>query len=279
MPPKIYFWTPEKDAILRERYDSRPGVPLSIARSFGWPAWAIKRRAAVLGLCRPPTTPPRPWTAAEVAYLEEHAGTRVVASMARRLGRPISATVLKLRRLGLSRLIREDYTLRSLAECFGVDHHAVDRWIRLGLLVGDFRHGGAAPAYDRDARRFTDANVLAFVKANPTAFELRRVDQTWFLDLMLDATGPGHQSRPTGLLNWTNLMARWKVERSHIRSFIRAGLLPSPLKGWTLETVEEFERRRAEDPQLVAFESRRAADKRCGIRAAYPPRPDGGLGA
>ena len=180
--PAKYVWTPERDRVLCEKYDGRKGTPARIAASFGWPSWAVKRRAAVLGLTRPPVDR-RPWTAEEQAFLEEHAGTRLAAFMANKLHRSVTSVVMKLKHLHVSRRIRDGYTLRDLELCFGVDHHLIHRWIREGKLAGSHRHGGSAPAFERDAWRFTDEDVQSFIRDHPTAFELRRVDQVWFLDL------------------------------------------------------------------------------------------------
>lgn len=180
----IYIWTPEKDAILKAKYEGRDGIPAAIAATFGWPSWVIKKRAALLGLTACPKNR-RAWTPEEVRFLEDHAGTRLVAYIAKRLGRSITSVVLKLKHMHISRRIREGYTLRDLELCFGVDHHAIDGWIRRGLLRGRHRHGGEQRAFERDAWQFTDEGLLGFIRENPTAFELRRVDQTWFMDLVL----------------------------------------------------------------------------------------------
>jgi len=187
-----YRWTPERDEILRERYDSRKrGRAQEIADGFGWPKWAVTRRATALGLSY---TKPANWTPDEVGFLWEHAGSRTIDWMAKRLsGRSKTAIVLALKHRGISRRWREGYTLRELELCFGCDHHGIRRWIHEGKLNGNRRgtnrtgpggrstEGGNAPA---DAWYFTDEDLLRFIKAHPMAFELRKVDQFWFMDLI-----------------------------------------------------------------------------------------------
>lgn len=182
--PAKWVWTPERDALLRQRYDGRKGCAVALARALAFPRSAVTRRAQELGLTVR-ATDRREWTRADVAFLEEHAGARVAGWIARKLGRPLSSVTNKIKRLKLSRAIRDGYTLRDLELCFGVDHHAIDGWIRQGWLVGERRHGGATPAFSRDAHRFSDRDVLRFIREHPTAFALQRVDQTWFLDLVL----------------------------------------------------------------------------------------------
>jgi hypothetical protein len=189
-PPK-YVWTPERDAVLRERYDSRVrGRAAEIGAVLGgWPGWVVKKRARQLGLAYP-RSPWQPWTPAEERFLEEHAGTRHLWWMAQKLGRTETGVALKLKRMKISRRWREGYTLRELELCFGVDHHAIERWIRAGQLVGrrrgTRRHGrGGRNGGPADAWFFTDADILSFIKEHPLVFRLDRVDQLWFMDLLL----------------------------------------------------------------------------------------------
>lgn len=192
--PEKYPWTPELDQVLRDRYDSRvKGRAQEIATALGWPCWVIKKRAGRLGLSQPWPKDRRDWTGDEERFLLRHAGSRHVHWLARQLQRSESSVVLKLKRMRISRRWREGYTLRDLELCFGCDHHGIDRWIRAGWLQGRRRgtrrtgHGGRGngPA---DAWVFTDAGILDFIRKHPTAFRLDKVDQCWFLDLLLNGT-------------------------------------------------------------------------------------------
>ncbi|MBW3671478.1 MAG: hypothetical protein KY432_07370 [Acidobacteria bacterium] len=177
---KKYEWTPERDQILREEYDGTiKGRAAEIGQRLGFPGWVVRKRASLLGLTRPADR--REWTEQETAFLGDHAGTRTVRWIAKRLERSDASVVLKLKRLGISRAIRDGtYTLRELEECFGVDHHSIDRWIARGLLKGS-RRGTDRP---NDTWSFTDEQILAFIIENPTTFDLRKVDQLWFMDLL-----------------------------------------------------------------------------------------------
>ncbi len=184
-----YAWTPEKDEVLRRRYDSAPGTPARLAAIWGWPPHVVKKRAAVLGLTRPREW--KSWSAEEVAFLEEHAGRRLVGWIAKKLGRSLTSTIIKLKKLQLSRRFREGYTLREVCTAFGVDHHAVDRWLREGKLRGRRRHDEEGVPAERVAWFFRDADLLSFIRNHPLAFDLRRVDPVWFLDLVLGPPGSG----------------------------------------------------------------------------------------
>lgn len=173
--PKKYHWNPEKDAVLRAHYTGKRGQAKVVAAKLGWPTYQICKRASLLGLSKPRKH--KPWTQEDIDKLENLIGINTVETIAAKLGRTVFSVRNQIYARGHSGRISEGYTLASLSECFGVDHHAVRRWLRLGLLKG--REEGSA-------WRFSDSDVIAFIRKNPHEFKLSRVDQTWFMDLMLN---------------------------------------------------------------------------------------------
>jgi hypothetical protein len=168
---------------VREHYRAGiKGVPKTIASQWGWPDWVVKKKAAELGLTAAARYAEnhRAWTAAEEALLRKHLGSRTPLWIAKKLGRSTTAVVMKVKHLNLSYALREGYTERRLMECFGVDHHTITRWIDAGKLRRRER-----PYSGRRALCLTNVDVLEFIQNHPDAFELSRVDQTWFMDLIL----------------------------------------------------------------------------------------------
>ena len=192
--PKKYVWTPERDQVLRERYDGRvKGQAAALAAAIGWPAWVIKKRAAALGLCYPVER--TAWTPVDTRFLLEHTGTRTTHWIATQLHRSETSVVMKCKRERIRRRVQAGYTLRELTLCFGTDHHVIERWVREGKLVsaGRGRPGVDAPASHirkrgtarvRDAWAVSDADLLRFIQAYPLTFRLDKVDAVWFLDLI-----------------------------------------------------------------------------------------------
>lgn len=187
---KKYWWTPERDQLLRDRYDGRVyGRVDEIADELGFPDWCVKKRAAALGLTREAKR--RRWTEAEERLLEELAGEVCVEVMARHLRRSVSSVTLKLKRERLERQVAGDgiYTGGQLAEAFGVDLHVISRWIAEGKLRA---HRRGADAKDLEAMaapqqipwHIRQEDVLRFVVRHPMAFRLDKVDQRWFMDLV-----------------------------------------------------------------------------------------------
>ncbi|MCI0626721.1 MAG: hypothetical protein L0387_34585 [Acidobacteria bacterium] len=182
-----YTWRSEYDAYLNAHYfgglNHRFRVLTRIVCMSGLPRWYIKRQAARLGLTM--HIDRRPWTAAEKRLLESMIGLVSTATIAKRLQRPESSVVNKLKRSGTSRRVRDGYTMRDLEQCLGEDHRKISTWIANGWLKdrlqGTRRHGGNG----NDIHRIREQDILNFLKNHPQEINLGKVDQTWFLDLVL----------------------------------------------------------------------------------------------
>jgi hypothetical protein len=180
-----YDWTPERDEMIRSQY-AHLGAK-GLGAKFGYPAWQVQRRAAELGAGR--VSKARPWTPEEVAFLEEYAGVRATESLARHLRRSLCSVAMKMADLKLSRAVREGHNSATLAACFGVSAMTVSAWVNKGLF-------GKVEKGPRGRFMITDAQILAFVRDNPRAFQLARVDQTWFLDLLFNREAGARRKRP-----------------------------------------------------------------------------------
>jgi len=182
-----HVWRAEFDEHLKAHYygglNRRFSVLNRMIRLTGLPRWYIKRQAARLGLTM--HIDRMPWTAAEVDLLERLVGTVSTATIAKRLRRSQVSVVNKLKRLHISRRVREGYTMRDLEVCLGEDHHKIRQWIASGWLrdhvQGTQRHDGNG----KDIHRIREKDILSFVRNHPQEINLGKVDQTWFLDLVL----------------------------------------------------------------------------------------------
>ncbi len=191
MTGKKYRFDSRHDALIRDRYDSRPRTITDLAKLIGVPRHAIKRRAQQLGVAR---TKERPWSEFEVRYLEARLHRMSVAVLARRLRRTVTAVALKAKRLGL-RKTDEGYTAAALAQALGVDSHRVLSWMRRGMVRATRRHSDR----DHDMYYIADAAVRQFVARNPGEVDLRKVDQLWFIDLMMGGLPTQHAGEKDGV--------------------------------------------------------------------------------
>lgn len=176
--------TPEMDAYIREHYDSwTKGLPAEIGEALGLPVWLVHRRATRLGVAR--KKQPN-WTKAEIEALHGLIATSSLETIARLLGRTKHAVNLMARRRGLAK--RADaYTEASLAEALGVSPAWVASRVRSGGLRARLRGTERTEAQNGDYWYITDEAVLDYLVEHPHDIELRRVDQVWFLDLVLGA--------------------------------------------------------------------------------------------
>jgi hypothetical protein len=75
--------------------------------------------------------------------------------------------------------------MRDLELCLGEDHHKIGQWIASGWLhdhlQGTRRHDGNG----KDIHRILDKDILDFIRNHPQEINLGKVDQVWFLDLVL----------------------------------------------------------------------------------------------
>src|SRR5260370_1473401 len=120
-----YVWRTEYDAYLRAHYfgglNRRFKVLNQMIRLTGMPRWYIKRQAARLGLTL--HTDRRPWTASEMTLLDKLVGRVSSSTIAKRLRRPESSVVNKLKPMRTSRRVLNSYTIPELELRIGQTHH------------------------------------------------------------------------------------------------------------------------------------------------------------
>lgn len=170
-----FKWAPAHDRKVVDLYqEARTLRALStgttrLARELNVSRRAVGCRAQMLGLARQAG---RPWTAAEIRYVEESAGSMRPARIAQALGRSYPSVVHRIQRLGRAGRLTKGYTREDLAACLGVCFRTVENWITRGWL-----------RLNPDDR-ISDVIVERFLAQHPEAYDLRRVDQFWFKSAM-----------------------------------------------------------------------------------------------
>ncbi|MGH7744929.1 MAG: hypothetical protein ACREQ5_09015 [Candidatus Dormibacteria bacterium] len=186
MSKRKHAWRSEYDAYLTDHYfggvQRRNKILSQMVRLAGVPRRYAKRQAARLGLTM--QTDRRPWNAAEMSLLEQLVWHFSSAVIAKRLRRPESSVVNKLRRLGTSRRVRDGYTIRDLELCFGENHQKIARWISNGWLPDRIR-ATEKQDHGKNTHRIYEKDILTFIRRYPQEINLAKVDQLWFLDLFL----------------------------------------------------------------------------------------------
>lgn len=170
------------DDLIRATYTSNPNFTTidEFAKSIGKPRWWVSRRAGELGLARPRLAS-APWTKAETDIVDRlgDAGIAGIAAGLKAVGfsRSLGAVAMEMKKQMLSRTPRNAWSARTLAEFMGVNSKTVARWIDAEGLPAE-REG--------NAWRVQRVAFKAWLACHRTRFDLRKVDQEWFLALLLD---------------------------------------------------------------------------------------------
>lgn len=153
-----------------------------LAKQIGWPYWAVQKEAQRLGIVR---IKEPDWSPEELKILERNAHWSP-STIRKRLidkGYVRSLTAIELKRRRLNLFASKDYISPfDLAKnCFGVSVDVVKRWIKRGWLRAMERKD-----IDReDTCHWIKIEwVRDFVLKHPLEFDIRKVDQLWFIDLL-----------------------------------------------------------------------------------------------
>lgn len=186
--PKKWVPTPEIDAVIRRLYAERVGrdkIPhlKEFAKKIGWPHWAVKKRGRELGLAR---TKEASWSDAEAEILHKYSwmsDERIRLKLkAAGFVRTATAIHLKIKRTGAKQ--GDFYSATGLASLFGCDNHCVLSWIGKGYLKAKPRGTERTKAQGGDMWLIVPKDVREFIRLHPMEFDLRKVDQLWFVDLL-----------------------------------------------------------------------------------------------
>lgn len=171
---KRFFWTKEFDARLRDSYtraSTREDLTASLdalQRLTGFPRFVILARAADLGLS---FVRRRPWSDEEIHFVKSNAGRLSVRAIAARLSRTYYSVKAAIKSMELDGRVTHGYSVDELVRTFGVGKTTVDRWISKGWIT-------------RNEGRVTETSVLRFLRLRPHEYQLRRVDEVWFKELV-----------------------------------------------------------------------------------------------
>ncbi len=173
-----HHWTDEEREIVRRDYNGHNDSAQAIAAKLGVTFCAVKGKIQELGIAQDKSLR---WTLKEETGLREWITQYTPRTIAEKMGRSINSVVVKSKRLGLSRRVRDGwYTEREVAEICGVDHKKVQQWIDNGALKASW-HSGVKPcnkgsAYwhicEKDLRAFIIAHSYELIGRNVDLFTI-----------------------------------------------------------------------------------------------------------
>lgn len=196
-------WTasPQADAIIARVYQATPqkGDIKVLARTLNRPMWWICKRAAKLGLSKPRFRE-LPWTEPEIDFIaaNAHKDADAISRMLARRGYTRTATAIsvKLKRIGSPSGKNADmdhYTANQLAGLFGIDRKGIGHWIAKGWLKAERRGTARVEAQGGDEYWIHRRDVRKFIIENTAAFDIRKVEKFWFVELMSTAAVNGSE--------------------------------------------------------------------------------------
>lgn len=180
---KLKPWTAQDVELLQRRY--REDGAAALAEQLGRTSGQVKGQAKKLGLTA--GRKDRFWTREDEDWLRDNIARMSWAALAKYLGRTVFAVQLRAKMLGASRVDGSDlWTASQVALIFGVDRSTPTNWIERGWLKGTkVDHIGGAGTW-----HISPTELLAFVGKHPRRFDIGKVDQISFLDLLLHTPRP-----------------------------------------------------------------------------------------
>lgn len=193
-PPREEKWpiTQKMHDQICELYQTAVGmnhtpVVREYADKIGYPAWKIARYAQKHGwVAKHPREPN--WTPQELQILERraHCQPEVIQKHLKRAGfhRSVAGIVFKRKRMRMLKNL-QGQSATQVAECFGVDVHAVRRWIKRGWLKATRRGTKRTRQQGGDIYYIKDTSIRRFVIEYLPEIDFRKVDKYWIVDLLV----------------------------------------------------------------------------------------------
>lgn len=181
-----YPRTDEIDHLIRAGYAAAraKGDYTRLAHAIDRPRWWVQKRAMALGVTRSIRTRLDVWTGAETALLSALASctTPVIRRKLVEAGyqRTEAAIACKLKRLNVDRTDPDSWAPPELAHLMGVNAKTICDWIERRDLPATRVTAGQQVRY-----RVHRQPLRKWLRARPLQIDLRRVDQLWFMDLVL----------------------------------------------------------------------------------------------
>lgn len=175
-------WLENEYDIVRREYNGRNETSKRIADKLGVTLYAVKGQAARMGIMMDKSPD---WTDNEIEKLTELITQYAPITVSRILHRSINSIVVKAKRLGLSRRIRDGwYTKKDVCEILGVDHKKIQGYMDRGELKASY-HNGVKPQQNGGACwHVKQCDLKKFIEDNIGDFQGRNVDLTTIIWLL-----------------------------------------------------------------------------------------------
>ncbi|KKN38042.1 hypothetical protein LCGC14_0757540 [marine sediment metagenome] len=188
---KWHRWTEEEEGILRRGWDNTLITGLALAATIGVTFAAARNKAAKMGLFKRTDYRKRAWTPAEDEQLGEMIHRLAPATIAHKLHRSTIAVVVRVKRLGLTRRVRDGwYTKLEVCGILGMDHKWVQRRIDAGELVASYHNGHKPSQRGLAMWHIAEGDLRRYICDHAYELNGRNVDLPTIVDLVAGQT-PG----------------------------------------------------------------------------------------
>lgn len=168
-------WTEEEIEVLRRDYKGTRKSAEKIGYCLGRSGVSVKGKALALGLGK--VTDYKRWTKEEEDKLAGLIGTLTTRQVARLMGRGVTSVEVRIKRLGLSRRMRDGwFTKAEVGEILGQGHKWVQKRIDGGELIASY-HNGSRPKQNGGACwEIKEKDLRDFIREHSIELTGRNVD-------------------------------------------------------------------------------------------------------
>jgi len=177
-------WTDEEQEIVRRDYRGTNASAQAIADRLGngITIWAVKGAVQRMGIAK---VHRNGWTPGEDEQLAQLITRFAPATVARKMKRGVNSVVVRSKRLGLSRRVRDGwFTKREVCAILGVDHKWVQIRIDAGQLKASYHYGQRPSRIGMSAWHIEEQDLKEFIRRYPTDLTGRNVDLFAIVELL-----------------------------------------------------------------------------------------------
>lgn len=180
-------WTDEERDIVRRDYAQCNASALAIGNRLGRSVASVKGQVQRMGIAKRNW---QHWTPEQDEILAELITRYAPSVVARRMHRSLNSVVVRSKRLGLSRRVRDGwFTKREVCEILGVDHKWVQYRIDAEHLKASYHNGHKPQKNGSACWHIEDKDLREFIRTYPQDLTGRNVDLITIVELLAGVNG------------------------------------------------------------------------------------------
>ena len=185
-------WTDEERDIVRRDYSHTDASAEAIAQRLRRTTASVKGQVQRIGIAK--RSDRHPWTPEEEERLAELIPKYAPVTVARMMHRSLNSVVVKVKRLKISRRVRDGwFTKRDICQILAVDHRWVQSRIDMGILPASYHYPNSKPQKNGSACwHIKEKDFREFIRRYPQDLLGRNVDLITIVDILAGVNGNNH---------------------------------------------------------------------------------------